>query len=179
MSGRLRVSEAAELVRDAADTFSSPQPNPGANATPGPKETLQGRHPSEQTQIPGGFFLDGFRSALRSAEELVSFGQGNVDALVKSSQIWAAGVQDLTRQILATAQASFHETQASVKALTSVKSPQDAFDLQTKLVRTGLEKTLAESGRIGDASVTLFQQTLAPIVARATLVAQKLSATDA
>jgi hypothetical protein len=42
---------------------------------------------------------------MKTAEEFVVFGQGNVEALVKSGQIWAAGVQDLTKQVAATAQA--------------------------------------------------------------------------
>ena len=37
--------------------------------------------------------------AMKTAEELVSFGQGNVEALVKAGQIWAEGVQDLSKRL--------------------------------------------------------------------------------
>ena len=54
--------------------------------------------------------------AMKTAEELVSFSQGNYEAFVKSSQIWAAGLQDLSKQIAATAQAQIEETMAAMKS---------------------------------------------------------------
>ena len=42
---------------------------------------------------------------VKTAEEFVSFSQGNVEALMKAGQIWAAGVQDLNKSFAATAQA--------------------------------------------------------------------------
>src|SRR5690348_6605933 len=47
---------------------------------------------------------------MKTAEELFAFGQGNVEALVKSGQIWATGMQDIGKQVAATAQASFDDT---------------------------------------------------------------------
>ena len=47
----------------------------------------------------------------------MAFSQGNVEAMVKSGQIWAAGVQDIGKQIAANAQASFDETMSTFKAL--------------------------------------------------------------
>jgi phasin family protein len=108
-------------------------------------------------------------------EELVSLGQGNFAALLQAGQIWTTGLQQLATQVAASAKASLGETLAVFTALSSAKSPQDALDLQTKLVRSALEKTLADSGRIGDASVKLLEQTLAPLTARATLTVETFS----
>ena len=108
-------------------------------------------------------------------EELVSLGQGNFAALLQAGQIWTTGLQQLATQVAASAQASLGETLAVFTALSSAKSPQDALDLQTKLVRSALEKTLADSGRIGAASVKLLEQTLAPLTARATLTVETFS----
>ena len=47
--------------------------------------------------------------AMKTAEELVTFSQGNVEAMVKSGQVWAAGMQDISKQIAANAQASFED----------------------------------------------------------------------
>jgi phasin family protein len=101
--------------------------------------------------------------AMKTAEELVAFSQGNVEAVVKSGQIWAAGVQDLSKHVAATAQATFDETFSTFKALTSVKSLKDAFDLQASFARSAMEKTMAESGKLTDASFKLTEQALAPI----------------
>ena len=77
----------------------------------------------------------------------------------------------------ATAQAQFEETVATFKAIASAKSLKDAFDLQASLARGAIEKTLAESGKLTDASLKLTEQTLAPITARVTLAVEKFAKT--
>jgi phasin family protein len=118
---------------------------------------------------------EGMEKAMKTAEELVAFSQGNVEAMMKSGQVWAAGVQDIGKQIAATAQASLDETMSTFKALSSVKSLKDAFELQASLARSTMEKTLAESGRLTDASVKLTEQTLAPLTARVSLAVEKFA----
>jgi len=115
---------------------------------------------------------EGMEKAMKTAEEFVAFGQGNLEAIMKSGQIWVAGVQDLSKQVAATAQASFEETLSAFKAMTSAKSLKDAFDLQTSLARTTVEKAISESGRLTDASFKLTEQTLAPLTARVTLAVE-------
>jgi phasin family protein len=117
----------------------------------------------------------GIEMAMKSAEEFVTFSQGNVEAVVRSSQIWTAGVQDLSKQVAASAQASFDETIATFKALTSVKSLKDAFELQASFARSALGKAMAESGKLTDASFKLTEQTLAPITARVSVAVEKLA----
>ena len=118
---------------------------------------------------------EGMEKAMKTAEEFVAFGQGNVEAFVKSGQIWAAGVQDLTKQVAATAQASFEESMSTFKALTSVKSLKDAMDLQAGFARAALEKTMTETGKLTDASFKLTEQALAPITARMTVAVEKFA----
>jgi phasin family protein len=118
---------------------------------------------------------EGVEKAMKSAEEFVTFSQGNVEAVVKSGQIWAAGMQDLSKHVAASAQASFDETFSTFKALTSVKSLKDAFDLQAAFARSAMEKTMAESGKLTDASLKLTEQTLAPITARVSLAVEKFA----
>ena len=120
---------------------------------------------------------EGMEKAMKTAEELVAFSQGNLEAMVKSGQIWTAGVQDISKQIAANAQASFDETMTVFKALTAAKSLKDAFDLQAGLARSTFEKTVAESGKLTDASMKLTEQALAPITARVSLAMEKFAKT--
>ena len=113
--------------------------------------------------------------AIKTAEEFVSFGQGNVEAVMKSSQIWAAGVQDLGKHFAATAQASMDETMANVKALSTVKSIKEAMELQTSFTKTSFEKLVAETGKLTDASMKLAEQALAPITERVTIATEKFA----
>ena len=120
---------------------------------------------------------EGMEKAMKTAEELVAFSQGNLEAMVKSGQIWAAGVQDIGRQIAATAQVSFDETLSAFKAISSAKSLKDAFELQANLARSTLDKTMSESGKLTDASVKLTEQVMAPLTARFSIAVDKLGKT--
>ncbi len=123
-----------------------------------------------QTQVK-----DAMDKVLKTTEEVVAFNQGNYEAFVKSSQIFSAGVQDISKQFAATAQSSLDEGMSAFKALTGVKSLKDAVDLQSNFARTSIEKAMAESGRLTDVSLKLAEQTFAPLSARVTLAVQKFS----
>ena len=112
---------------------------------------------------------------MKSAEEFFAFGQGNLDAFVKSAQIWTAGVQDLGKVAAATAQANFDASVAAFKAVGGAKSMKDAVDAQANLARTSLEKATAEAGKLTEASLKLAEQSFAPIAARLTLAAEKFA----
>lgn len=118
-------------------------------------------------------FKTNMEKTMKSAEEFLSFGQGNVEAIVKSSQIWTAGVQDIGKTVAANAQAQFDATVATIKAFTGVKSLKEVLDLQAALARSSVEKAVAETGKLTDASLKLAEQTMAPIAARVTLVVEK------
>jgi len=105
--------------------------------------------------------------AMKTAEELVSFGQGNMEAVIKSGQIWAAGVQDLSKTLAATAQAQMEQTMATWKALAGVKSLKEAVDLQTSLARASVEAAMSETGKLTDASMKLAGVLSSAILARA------------
>lgn len=120
---------------------------------------------------------DGVQKVMKTAEELMAFNQGNFEAVVKSGKIWSAGMQDLTQQVVASAQASFDETLATYRALAAVKSLREAVDLQANLARAAVEKTFSEAGRITDASVKLTEQAFAPITQRFTLAMEKFAKT--
>jgi phasin family protein len=109
---------------------------------------------------------DGIEKAMKTAEGLATFGQGNIDALTKSTLIWAAGVQDLSKQVAASFQASIQETLGVLKTLGTAKSLKEAIDLQSAVARTALEKAMSESSRFTQASLKLTEQALVPLTAR-------------
>lgn len=170
MSVKTKATETAKAADDIA----------GAAATKG-IEAAVGDLKDGMAEAAAGFsetgakVKQGMEKVMKTAEELMAFSQGNVEAIMRSGQIWAAGVQDLSKQLAATAQASLDETMATFKALGSVKSLTDAIDLQAGLARATLEKTLSESGKFTDASLKLTEQALAPITARVTLAVEKFT----
>jgi phasin family protein len=109
---------------------------------------------------------------MKTAEEFVTFGQGNVEAFVKSGQILIAGVQDLTKQVAASAQASFEEALGTFKKITSARSVREALDLQAGYARSTLEKAVAQSGQVAESTLKLTERVVAPIASRLSLAVE-------
>jgi len=109
---------------------------------------------------------------MKTAEQFVSFSQGNVEALVQSSQIVAAGLQDLSKQMAASAQASVDDAMTTFRAMTGVRSLKEAMDLQATSARSAVEKTLTQTTHVAESSFKLAEQAIAPIASRMSLAAQ-------
>lgn len=169
MTMKPRITEIAAM---AEPVFAAGEKSMNAAANSFNEGMAQATGGIEQTQTK---MKEGMEKAMKTAEAMVSFSQGNVEAIMRSSQIWAAGVQDLSRQFAATAQASMDETVSTFRAMTGVRSLKDAMDLQSNLARTTLDKTLSESGRLTDASFKLSEQAIAPLTARLTLAVEKFA----
>ena len=112
---------------------------------------------------------------MKTAEQFVAFGQGNVEALTSSGQILANGLQELGKQIAASTQASIEETAATYRALTGIKSFKDAMELQASLMRSMVQRSVTETGRVADASLKLVEQAMAPITARVSVATEQFS----
>jgi hypothetical protein len=103
---------------------------------------------------------------VQAAGQALAFGRGNVEALLRSGEILAAGAQDLSRQVLSLGQARFEAGIAGFKALTEAKSFGEAVKLQSELARSTVEKTVAETLSLTEATLKLVEQTAAPLTAR-------------
>lgn len=112
---------------------------------------------------------------VKAGEEAAEFSRGNVEALTQAAQLYFTGVQDLSRQAIASAQALSEQTIEGVKALSSAKSLKDITDLQSNLFRTTFEKSVADMKALHEASVKLAEGSFAPITARFTLAVEKFS----
>jgi len=114
---------------------------------------------------------------MKTTEQFVSFGQGNVEAMVQSSQIVATGLQDLSKLMAASAQASIDEAMSAFRAMTSVRSLKDATDLQASLARSTVEKALTQTSQVAEASYKVAEQAFAPISSRMSLAVQSFGKT--
>lgn len=145
------IQAAAEIVADAAPRL----PDPG---TPAAKP-----------------FASTMETVMTTAEDFMAFGQSNLEAFMKSGQIWAAGIQDLGKHVAATAQTQLDQTMTTWKAMAGLKSVKEAIDMQTGMARAAVETAVSETGKLTDASMKLSEQTIAPITARVSLAVEKFS----
>jgi phasin family protein len=110
----------------------------------------------------------------KTTKQITSFGQGNVEAIMRSGQIWATGCQAISKTIAETAQAHLDQTMSTWKTLITTKSIKEAMDLRASLSPAPFETAFVEAGKLADASIRLVQETMAPITERITLAVEKL-----
>ncbi len=118
---------------------------------------------------------EGVNKMMKTTEQFVQFSQGNVEAMVKSSQIMASGFQEMTKLMASHAQASLDHTMSTFRAMTGVKSIKEVMDIQSAFARDAMEKAMAESGRLTEHSMKLAEQALAPISARVNVAVETFS----
>ena len=117
----------------------------------------------------------GAEGFMKAAEEVSEFGRGNLEAFTKAAQTWATGTQDLARQAMALAQGMTDHTVEGAKALSTVKSLNEAAEIQAKFAKAAVEKAVAESAKMQEAVFKLAEQASAPISARMTVAMEKLA----
>ena len=165
-----------ELKKTEAVTFDKAiegMKHSAETATAGMEQAqVQAKAGFEQAQVQVN---DGMHKAMKTAEQVTQFSQGNMEAVMKSSQILATGLTDMSKLMAQSARANLDETMSAFKAMTSVKSLKEAFELQTSFARTRLEKAMNESGKLTEHSLKVAEQAFAPITARVNAAVETFS----
>jgi len=104
------------------------------------------------------------------------FAKGNVEALVESSKILAAGLQELTSAYVSEGRAGFETLTAEVKELAAAKSPTDFLKLQNDLAKKHFDDAVAAASKHSEALVKLANEAAQPISTRVTLAVEKIKA---
>ena len=127
-------------------------------------------------------FTDKMQSAFKDAQEKAkaafgdagSFAKGNVEAMVESSKILAAGLQDMTKGYVEETKSSFETMTADVKDLATVKSPTEFFEKQSALMRKNFDAAVAASSKNSEAMLKLVNEAFQPISTRVSLAVEKI-----
>jgi phasin family protein len=109
------------------------------------------------------------------AAEATEFAKGNAEAVVESTRIYAAGVQDLGKIYAEEAKSAFATLNADAKELAAVKSPAELFQLQAKLARRNFDALVAYGSKNTEAVTKLASEAFAPISGRVSLAAEKIA----
>lgn len=120
-------------------------------------------------------FSKGTEGLVKAAEEVAEFGRGNVEAVTKAAQTWATGAQELARQAMALAQGLTDQTLEGAKALSTVKSLNEAAEIQAKYAKAAVEKAVAETAKFQEAVFKLTEASVAPLSARFTVAVEKFA----
>lgn len=102
------------------------------------------------------------------------FSKGNLEAVVESTKILAAGMQDLGRDYVADSKSAFETMTADMKELVAVKSPTDFFKLQGEIMRRSFDSAVALGSKRSETLVKLANEAYRPLSSRVSLVVEKV-----
>ena len=117
---------------------------------------------------------DAFEKGQTYAAEYGEFTKGNVEALVESGKVLAAGLQDMGKDAVAEGKTAFETMTADVKELAAIKSPADFFKLQGEILRRNFDTVVATGSKRSETLVKLATDTFAPIQTRVSLAVEKV-----
>jgi phasin family protein len=122
---------------------------------------------------------DKAKAAYEKGSTLVSevgeFTKGNLEAIVESGKIIAAGTQEIGRDYVEESKSAFETVTADLKKIAAVKSPTEFFQLQGELARRNFDSAIAFGSKSSEKFVKLSNEALAPISNRVSVAVEKIS----
>jgi len=107
-----------------------------------------------------------FEKLSKSFEGLTTFGQDNVDALVKSSEIAAKAAEGIGTEISAYSKKAFEDGVAAAQDLASAKTMTELFEKQTSFAQSAFEGFVSQATKMNEIYVAAAKDITAPLGAR-------------
>lgn len=115
-----------------------------------------------------------FDKGASSLGDVTDFTKGNVEAVVESGKIYAAGLQELGSSYVAESKTAFETMTADAKELAAQKTPVDFFKLQSELAKKNFDSAVAFGTKSSEAWLKLAGDAFAPISGRVSLAVEKV-----
>jgi len=109
----------------------------------------------------------------RGYDEFSVLSKGNVEAVVKAGSIYARGLEDLSKTVMAMTQSQLEASVAAAKAVLGCTSLRQMVDLQTDLARTNFDKFMADGSKLSEISLKVANEALEPLQARVNIAVEK------
>jgi phasin family protein len=113
----------------------------------------------EQVEKASTAFFKGY-------DEFSVYSKGNVEAVVKAGSIYARGLEDLSKIMMAISQSQLEASVAAAKAVLGCTSLRQIVDVQTGLARSNFDKFVADGSKLSEVSLKVANETFQPIQAR-------------
>src|SRR5581483_11421772 len=86
-------------------------------------------------------------------DEFSVYSKGNVEAVVKAGSIYARGLEDLSKTMMAISQSQLEASVAAAKAVLGCTSLRQMVDVQTGLARSHFDKIVADGNKLSEISL--------------------------
>lgn len=167
------VKKAAAKPAQPKKTAKAAAPKQAAKAAPSFKETIMAKTKTATEDFTGKVkdamtdAQDRAKLAFEKSQALFGeageFTKANVEALVESGKVLAAGMQDMGKDYVAEAKTAFETVQADIKDLSAVKTPADFFKLQGEIMRRNFDAAVASGSKHSEKAVKIAGEAFAPI----------------
>ncbi len=115
-----------------------------------------------------------FEKLSKGFEGLTSFGQENVDAIVKSSEIAAKAAEGIGTELSAYSKKAFEDGVAAAQDLASAKTMTELFEKQTSFAQSAFEGFVSQATKMNEIYVAAAKDITAPLGARMTAATEAL-----
>ncbi len=154
---------AADTVKTATDTVKTAADKVKATAE---------QYTAAGTQT----FKDNVEKSLAGLNDLNAHSKKNLEALVASTTAATKGAETLGAQAMAFSKTTFERNVEAAKALSGVRSVQEAVELQTTFAKSAVETYMAEMTRFTETLSATMKDSLRPINERATAMVEAFQA---
>jgi phasin family protein len=107
-----------------------------------------------------------FGKVTKGFEDASAFGQQNVDAFVKSSEIAAKAVEGIGSEVSAYSKKAFDNTVAAAKDLAAAKTVTELFEKQSTFAQAAFEGFVAQATKLNEIFAAAAKDVAAPVTAR-------------
>jgi phasin family protein len=115
-----------------------------------------------------------FEKLSKGFEGLTTFGQENVDALVKSSEIAAKAAEGIGTELSAYSKKAFEDGVAAAQDLASAKTLTELFEKQTSYAQASFEGFVSQATKMNEIYVAAAKDITAPLGARVSAATEAL-----
>lgn len=112
---------------------------------------------------------------IKTYEDVVAFSKDNMEAMVKSSNSWSKGMEQLSKEYFSYLGRTMDTASNNAKKYSSCKSAVEAMQLSSEQTKSTIENFVSQSQKIADLSNNIAQEAAAPINARSKSVADTVS----
>jgi phasin family protein len=114
-----------------------------------------------------------FEKAAKSVGDVATFNKETVEALVKSANATAKGVEAINAEVVSFSKQTIEDTIAAAKAIMSARSVKEFVELQTDFSKTSFDAMVNQSTKLADLFMSFTKDAIEPIQSRAAAVAEK------
>lgn len=165
-----RKPAAAAASVNRKDKMMNTNTNTNTNTTTDYRQTVADAGADVQNRVRAAY-----ERSTEMTGEMTEFAKGNVEAMVESGRIFAAGVQEIARTEMAAVKSVYETMTEDMRQMAAVKSPAELLQLQGEIMRRNFDAMIKHGSKNTENMVRVANDAFAPLSTRMSLAAEKVA----